>query len=571
MKITLSEFKGIAPKFDPIQLNDGYAVTSVNTRSGRDILESWQMPKAAAGGGLHNDKVKSLFKYNTKWFSWDKENVSAVRVPLANDPWDYVVIADPDTYPQMTFNTIAESGVAPFPNVTHRLGVYTPDAPTIEGSGTHDAPSDGTEESEFDAYETNYIVVFVDAFGRASAPSSASDSVVFKEYEGERVWYVDLKMPDVPLHGIASDAGRGTVAKWYVYRGNFNGAGSGLYQFAGTVDNNVDNPVFKDTVPSMLLDESPTTYDWTPPPDDDVATFPNGALRKVVSIGDFLAGHNDRLVCFSEPAAFHAWPTAYYQVFSEQVVTIMVSGANLVVLTDSHPYVLSGAAPSAMSPTKLAEPVACVSQAGVTEVFDRVYFVSTNGLFEIEGYLTRNVSRDYMTEKQWAALDPSTMTLSHYEGFVFIHSPSAQKTYVFDPANPTDGLREVDLNPQATCQLTDSADLAFVEQGGTEVMLFDADLDRSYPIEWHSKEYTFNTPICFSVAKVRANAYPVNVTVKCEKLDGTEDSYTKTVQSADFFYLPFQNRSKRWWVEVHASASVEIQDIQVGQTAQEFI
>ncbi len=569
MKLTLASFKGIAPKFDPEQLADDYSVQSLNARSGREILESWQNPLAAVGGALSSALVKSLFKYNTKWFSWTKSGVTAVRVPLANDPWDYVVIADPLTYPQMTFNTVAESGVGPWPATTFRLGVNAPVAPTIVQSKLLALP-EGVVEDDFDSYETSYVVVFIDAFGRASAPSPASANVIFKEYEGEEVWFVDVTMPNVPTNGVATNASRGTTGKWYVYRGNFNGGGSGLYQYTGTVSAGTANPVFRDKKPSLLLDESPSTYDWTPAPDDNVAMYPNGPLQKVVAMVDFLAGHNSKLVCFSEPAAFHAWPTAYYQVFSEKVITIIPSGQNLVVLTDSNPYVVTGAAPSAMSPVKLAEPAACASSLAVTEVADRIYFASNDGMMEINGFTVRNVSRDYMTEIQWRALSPSTMTFSNYGGFVLIHCALTNTSYVYDPSAPNDAFRQLNINPQATYQLTQSSDMAYVAKGSSTVVLFNSDSVNVMPLTWQSKVYQFNDPVCMSVAKVSANKYPVSVKFSYKRVDETVESYTKTVTDDRFFYLPFQNRGYRWWAEVIGSTNSQIRTIQIGQSAQEF-
>lgn len=569
MKLTLANFKGVAPKFSPEQLADDYAVQSINSRSGRQILESWQQPVDAAGGTLNSTLVKSLFKYENKWFSWTKSGVTAARVPLANDPWAYVVIADPTTYPQMTFNTVAESGTGPWPAATFPLGVQVPSAPTIVASGPLTPPEDVTED-DYDYYETSYIVVFVDAFGRASAPSAASADVVIKEYEGERVWFIDVAMPDVPTDGVAYNAARGATGKWYVYRGNFNAGGSGLYQYTGTILAGTANPVFRDTKPSLLLDESPSTYDWSPPPDNNTAMYPNGPLMKVVAMTDFLAGHNRKLVCFSEPAAFHAWPTAYYQVFSEEVITITPAGQNLVVLTDANPYVLTGAAPSAMSPVKLAEPAACASSLAVTEVFDRVYFASNDGLFEINGFTVRNVSRDYMTEIQWRALVPATMSFSNYGGFVLIHSAAAGTTYVYDPSAPDDAFREVDIDPQAVYQLTKSSDMAFVERGSNKVTLFDADDSAVMPLSWKSKVYQFNDPICLSVAKVTANKYPVSVRFSHKRVDETEETYLKVVTNDRFFYLPFQSRGYRWWAEVNNSTGAEIRTIQIGQSPQEF-
>ena len=574
MKVTLSKFLGIAPKFDREQVNEGYSVVSRNTRGGRNILEAWRAPVALANGDLGLANKKSIFRYINKWFSFDKANIHAVRVPLVNDPYDYVVIANPYTYPQITNNAIAETGVGPYPAATHRLGVPAPAAPTLisaEPNPDWVPVTDAAPREQWDAYDTSYLLVYVDAWGRASAPSPVSVDVPFAEWEGYPVWRVKLAIPDAPVGTIIQDASRGTRAQYYVYRANFNAGGSSAYQLAGTVSVTGTGLTFTDTKPSLLLDEEVQTYDWFPPPDDNVALFPNGPLKKVfVASSQFLCGCNSKILCFAEPGTTHAWPSEYYRVFREKIVTAHSAGSNVVVLTDSYPYVLSGAHPSSMSPTKLADTAPCLNEAAVTEVFDRIYFASKQGMFEIDGYTLRNVTLDYMTEIEWAEYQPKTMVFSNYDGKVFIHSKAKGETLVFDPAQPLEALRTLDLNPQAVYQLDGEAQLAYVPEGSSQVMLFGEHTTAVQPLQWQSRVYQFNEPQCFSVAKVQANAYPVALKFKYERVDGSEDHYTKLVTNDRFFYLPFQTRGYKWWLEVDSATPVEIRSIQFGTSEQEF-
>lgn len=564
MKITYNEFKGTAPKYDPEQLTDGYSVESTNTRPGRGILEPWRNPLGA--GTVANNLMKSIYQYNGAWYGWTKDGVSAVKVPVANDPYDTLVIADPTGYPQTTANDIV-GNAGTSPAVTHRLGVPIPPTPSAADTGKNPNWTDpgNITEDEYDDSDTTYVIVYVDAWGRVGPSSDPSNTVTLREHLFDNTREITVTLPAAPA-SLLKTSSRGTTAKTRIYRANYSSSGQGVYQYVAEVD--VNTTTYKDTIASGDLLDALATEDWVGPPDDDSATFPNGPVKKFISVASqFIAGHNSRLVCFAEPGTAHAFPARYYQVFSEKVITIHPAGANVIVLTDSYPYVLAGVHPEAMSPTKLSDPAPCSDPRAVTEVNDAVYFASAQAMWVIRGYTIENVTKNFMTESEWKDLDPSNMIFSNYDGRVFMHCRSVGYTMVFDPSDPADGLRRVNFNPQAVAQVDDTNDLAYIEAGTSQIKLFDQN-STTMSLSWDGKKYQFNEPICFSVAKVRANKFPCSVTVHCEKLDGSFDSFTKTVTDDRFFFLPFANRARKWWASVDGSP--EIRSIQIGQDPQEF-
>ena len=605
MKILFNAFLGTAPKFDDEQVPDGYATVSHNTKSERGILEPWAMPVSLGQYGRSN--AKSMFKYRNEWFSWPQVTY-AVKAPLKNDAYDFVVIASKDTDPQVAYNLDAEEGGGPYPAASYPLnvpvplsivGVTTGDAEkwvseaVANGDGGEEMPPDfeeGTdsngdgiigvrpftdpEVSEYDLSEVVYAICYVDAWGRLSALSAPTDLVTIREWEYINTTAVTLTLPDVPDSLLSADPLRKTTAKTRIYRTNLGTSGKSVFQFVAEIPST--QLTYVDSAYSGDLLDAPINEDWVGAPDTNAALFPSGAMEKIAVMGaDILVGHNKRILCFAEPEAFYAWPVKYYKVFQEDIVTIQPSGSNLVVLTTGVPYIIQGVHPESMDAARLADPVPCSSPHGSTEVAGAVYFASEVGLFRIESYSMANVSTGFIESDEWRALDPSTMRLANSDNKVFVHCPTVGKTFVFDAIDPNAGIRTVDISAESFVELEETNDLAYIDTDSRELMLFDSSSDAVMPVEWTSKTYVFNDPTCFNIAKVRANQYPVRLRVEYDHaLTGEIVSYTKEVASPTFFYLPFNSRAFRWRVGVDPisqAVPLEIRDIQLAQAPEELV
>jgi hypothetical protein len=573
VKITFSDFKGTAPKFDDEQLRDGYSVRSINTRSGRSILEPFKASSLLST--VQTTSPEAIFKYRNKWFSWTTPTF-AVRAPIINDPYDYVLIASEGSEPKVSYNLISETGAGPYPTAVYPLGVPAPLAPISPIVADADGwvvPDVAPTEDEYDYSATAYALVYKDAWGRLSALSPPSTVVELREYNTENTNKVTFYLPTIPSALILTDSVRGTSATILVYRTNFAGAGLGVFQFVDEIG--VSETSYSDDMFSGELLESPINEAWVGPPDTNTALYPNGPIEKFIIMGsDTIVGHNKKILCFAEPDAFYSFPVEYYKAFTEDIVTISPAGANAVILTTSYPYVVQGTHPASMSPTRLAEPVPCTSKNGVTEVAGAVYYVSTTGLYKITDYRLENISRDYMTEREWRALDPTTMVLSNYDGLVFVHCQTVGYSYTFNTYDPSDGMRKLDLDASAFSQLDETNDMAYVPSGTGQIVQFDSSTSGFRLAQWTSKTYDLQSPSCFSILKVRANQYPVTVTVEADAMEGAGIyEYEAVVENANFVYLPFESRSKHWRIKVDATnplATLEVRDIQLADSPTEL-
>ena len=560
MKLTFANFKGIAPKFDPEQLMDDYAVTSKNTRLGRMMLEPWRAPLPLVGAEMPHNEARSVLRYDhknnpSKWFAWKRE-VSAVAAPLILDAHSHVIFCHKDIDPQITASDVhglgtADSG-AP---ASFDLGIPRPKRIVILDSEVTNPDWEEDNEITPDEYDRTYVsyaCAYVDGWGRIGPMSDPSESVEHIEYNFQAVHGKKLRI-DTTLPPIAT--GR-SLAKLRIYRSNFSAGSTGDYQFLKEVTIAMGNgeslnsfELTDFTYAGDLLD-APINEDWVGPPNTDRGLYPNGSMEKVVVVnGEFMCGHNEKIICFSEPNAPHAWPTEYYHVFQEKVVTISTAGSNIVVLTDGFPYVLSGVHPSSMSPTRLADQVPCVSKRGVAEINDAVFYVAENSLYMISNFAVTNVLEQFVTDHEWRKLVPSEIMLAVYDDRLFISSPAEELTYVFDPRNPDAALRTVEFNPQAMIQLPETNDLAYIEKGDDKVVVFDGDDSQYMPIQWESKIYQYLDPVGFSCARVRSSSYPVDVTFTVAHGEH-EHSFTKTVESSDWFWIDLPYRGTKWQAAV---------------------
>lgn len=560
MLLLISGFRGTAPKLDPEQLADGLSVTAENVDLS-ETLQGWCEPLSL--GSFVPASSRYLFHYeDTYWFSWSTET-TALKAPLLNDPFGTVVFTD-NQYPKVTRLDIATGG-AVFPNVSYRLGLPVPDVITTlveanevyTGSDPDDPDYDG---NDLDDFTTSWKVTFVDDWGRESASSLASENVDIREYDGQMVLKVTLTLPPIP----AGYPVLGDNAKYRIYRLNTSSTGDGVYQFLADVP--ITEGTYVDRTVSSDLQEALTTEDWLGPPDDNVTYFPNGPLRHICVVSEaFLCGHNSKMVCFSEPRVSHAWPTDYYMVFSETCVRTVNYGPDVVLLTDDHPYIISGVHPASASRMRLGQPAPCVNPEAAIEVAGSVFFAGKRGLYVIEGTSVQLVSDTFFTAKQWRNLKPEQMMFGRHHENLLIRLWDG-RVLAFDPTNPTGGFTTLIIDCKSMYTDPESGGLIFSDTNG-ELFEFDA-ADTFMPVRYESKHYRFHQPMNMYAARVRANKYPVDVTIVGERRNGDQYDYTKTVEADTFFYVPTKSDTVEWFFRVNGD--VDIRSIGLATSIQEL-
>ena len=553
MRLRVDEFRGTAPKFTPDQLADGLAVTALNARSGRNLLEPWA--SASSTGVTLPANSNYWFRYlDTYWFTW-QNRTEAVKAPLINDGFNYVCISD-TSFPKVTRSDVALAA-QPYPATTYRLGVPQLSAPSIDvADNSATRPATPTSTNDLDLFTVYYKVALVDAWGREGPGSMVSVSADLQEYTVDGTVYmakqVTISRPALPTGAYAL----GTGALWRIYRSNYTSRGGGVFQFLAEVP--LATTSYVDRTPSSQLGEEMITDDWFGPPDDNTSLYPNGPLRHIgAHPSGFMFGHTKHELAFSEPGTTHAWPVRYQQSVREEIVTCCLTGGDIVVLTKGVPYVFNGLSPAAMSPVRIPEPLPCVSQDAVVEVNGTVFYASKNGLVAVSGNSAQVVSSGFFRDVDWRALNPATMRFGQYDDKVFIYR-TGQTTLIFDPVNPDDGLRFLDLNPVVYTTEEGTGDLLYVAVGDATrtVKKFNDVLNSPMSLTYVSKEYRLPSPTAFAFCKVLSDTYPFTLTVYARKTNGTVTSRAFSVTSSKPFALPSGFLADAWWFGVTGSPQI---------------
>ena len=162
------------------------------------------------------------------------------------------------------------------------------------------------------------------------------------------------------------------------------------------------------------------TNEYDPPPE--------GLLGLTVIQNNILAGFVGNDLYLSEPAVFHAWPEKYKRSFESPIVGLAQIGGNLLVLTESYPYILSGTDPAVMSQARLSSRYPCLNRKSIVETSFGVVWATHDGLAvyapSLAGQLLTRLVHSSDTWNQ--SLDPATLVGTTYKDSYFAsHSTGA--------------------------------------------------------------------------------------------------------------------------------------------------
>lgn len=501
---------------DPFDLPETMAQTAVNMRFDRQNLESFRGLESA--GVTVPAGSKSIYKYGTAWFSSTNPTNRFVDVAMTSDPFDYLAYT-PDDYPRITRKDIATSS-APYPSTGYRLGVPQPElmnrVPTVERID----PANTPDADIHTPIATIYRVSYVDGWGREGALSSPTQRVEY--YEGfDRVVVPTAIVPIKAGHYV-------TGAKLRIYKLN---PSANVFQFLAEVPANT--ATYTDTTTFDELGEPPESEDWYSPPDDDTAINPGGPLKNLILMaGGFLLGSSGAEICASVPDVPHAWP--YRQSLPYPVVGIVAADNSAVVATTGPTYIIQGADPASLQPTRINTNQSCVSARSMVNIGGAVIYAAPDGLVGVSGYDAKLLTDELLTKEEWqATFKPSEIHAYYYEGkYLFFNNT---KGWIFSPGKGQASLSE--LSFVATAGFNDlENDILYLMVGGT-LMKFDTNATRM-TYQWKSKKFRFDTPTNFGYAQVLARSYPITVTVNVTLMNNTTRSFNVTFNNAQPRNLP---------------------------------
>lgn len=316
---------------------------------------------------------------------------------------------------------------------------------------------------------------------------------------------------------------------------------------------------------------------------------PPGNLQGLTVVQNtFLAGFVGNTLYFSEPNAFHAWPEAYKRSFESTIVGLASVGSQLLVLTESYPYILDGSDPAVMSQAKLPAQYPCLNPKSIVVASFGVVYATHDGLAiwsSTSGaqLLTRVVhSSDTWNE----SLDPSTLIgVSYKDTYFASHSAGA---IVFESGSKPDSPSFVDSNFIFSSAWYDSVTNVLYLTSGTSGDIYHWD-DLEQPhlqMQWKSKVLITPEFINLGAARVVADYTTTDIPYVWNTTDVNWESanqdwdiddpiifnlyvnkellFTRTCSDSSVFRLPAGYKSDTFEIEIESL--VRVRAIHLGDT-----
>ncbi|EGR0766134.1 hypothetical protein ETS23_20915 [Vibrio parahaemolyticus] len=523
MLINISTMKGEVPRLEPHLLPDDAATVAQDCEFERGIVAP-----------IRNDSQEpvtlpitpaSLYLYeHNYWFTF-QQDVSVIKNPMAQDPWQRVYWTGQQK-PKLTSSDVATSDGA-MPAAWYDLGVPSPEVPpvvTTVDESTGEEPPEG-ELPEYDDEDRVYIQTYVTRFGEEGAPGDASASVLVAK-PGSTLT-INLAQPGANTHNITHTR---------LYRSvTSDGAGDFLLVAELPISQSQYIDAARD-VSGATLD----TWDYTVPPSNmqGLCNMANGIC----------AGFAGNEVMFSESYLPYAWPEDYRSTTDSEIVAIAPIETSLIVATKGKPYLFSGVMPSTLTGSQINLEQACVSASSLVVVNGMAMYASPDGLVSVGSGSATVLTAPLMTREQWQSYNPSSIRAWANEGkYVALCDAGA---FVYDPVS------------QSFITLSGSWDAAYNDlysdklflAKGNEVYVWKGDLTEK-SLTWQSK--TFLTPIdvlltCARVQSPNSERLSVEFYADGELLH----SIPAGELTNDAFRLP-AIRATKWIVKIMGDAKVE--------------
>jgi hypothetical protein len=486
--VRLLAFDGLVPRLSPTLLDQTMAQVASNVKLYSKELRYWRGPVLT-----HSPPSPSPDTYQTLYRLFDslggsvfllwKNEVDVAPSPVA-DTGESRIYYTGDGPPKKTNFAMATSGAEPYPSASMPMGVAAPTVAPVLAVNVH-----GTGTIETRAY----VYTWVSTFGTIKAESAPSPPAsIDVEPDGSTVTVTIPATPPDPAYNIHA---------WRVYR-TVVGATTVGYEFVDEVV--IAQKVYADTKTVAQLGEPIGTIGWVPPPDTlaGLVGLPGGAL----------AGFVGNTVYFSEPYFPHAWPLPYaITIPSLRVVGLATSGSDVVVMTDTQPYIIHGGDPGNMYVEKVPLMEPCVAKRTIASDEDGVVYASPNGLISISPAGRGVVTTNLFTADEWRPLIPQTMKAAVMQGRYFGVFPNETPPRAL-LLSRTDPPALSYLNLPATALHVDARNgvMFYVHDSSIAANLgkiFQLDADEVTPLNytWRSKRFFNEKAATFSCMRLDAD------------------------------------------------------------------
>lgn len=394
-----------------------------------------------------------------------------------------------------------------------------------------------------------YVYTYIAVMGgknQEGPPSSPSNMVALQ------------KNDSITLTGLSMPPSGYNITRMRIYR-TVEGETNTTYKFVGEAHVATS---YTDAIPedSAEIGEEVPSITWSPPPANltNITEMPGGIL----------AGTAGNEVLFCEPYQPHAWPLDYRKAVTGSPVALGAFGNSIVVLTDSFPWLITGTHPDSMTPDKLELAWACVSKRGVVDMGYSIVYPSPDGLVSVGPGQLDLVTRGLFSEREWQALKPESILAARYDSaYVFFYDNGQTRAgFMFDPREPLATLTELGFYADAAFTDNRTGNLYLVVEG--EIVTFNASDESRENYVWRSKRFVTPSAINFSAAQVKADGYPVLISIYSAVAGATRHRYSRLVMNDEPFRLPGGYRASEW--EIELSGDREVTAVFLAESVQEL-
>lgn len=538
MRIILSQFGGIAPRYSPEKLPEAAAQVAENA----DLHTGSIAPFKQNGANVALTTTKPilqtayLWRVNSTeyWFRFQHE-VEVARSPIADDENKRVYWtgdgrfpdANGEAYPQMSYTPIAYTGGTDYPQNSYRLGVPKPSLPvstTVTGSTTQ------PELAEFRSYVRTYVT----DVGEEGPPSDPTAQLSVAPGQS------------VNITGLGLNAGDGTarnITMQRIYRTNTGNSGA-AFQFVITLP--ITDTTYTDSADGEDLVEVLPSADWYPPP---------AGLRGLrLMANGVMVGFRGNEICFSEPYLPHAWPARYRLTVDYPIVALGSFDTTIVVATQGRPFIITGSHPDGMSQRELDLIEPCVSMRSMVSMGHGVVYASRNGLVYVGNGGARLITPAIVTRQEWAAFQPATIRACEYrQQYVAFFGTSASDGggFFIDPQAADAGMVTLSTRARAVHRDPLNEDMYLLDWS-KNIAKFESEAS-SLTAVWRSRVIEVESPVSFTAGRVETVS-PGTTEVRVYA-DGA--LYASVVITDDKpFRMPRAGRARRWEIEVRTTGIV---------------
>ena len=420
-----SNFMGCNTKLHPKRLPEGVGTSAVNLRIGFADLRTWRGASTVVTTGGATPLI-SAYRMNratvsdtSAWLQWTTD-VDVVRSLNSNDSTEEIYYTG-DGVPARTDNVIGLPA-APGPAAKRTLGIPKPTAAltaTILSAGT------GTDQTRV------YVDLFRNNQLRPSAPGvpvaivcKPDATITLDNFDPVPGGYPDVTLRDIYVSVDGSEYRR-------------------CKQIAATATTTVDTGDRGEVMESGGSTGKPA---WEMPP---------VGLKGLIELyNGMLGGFTGKQFAVCEPGKPWAWPVEYQDTVFDDIVGTGKWAQNWVLLTTSTPVLLRGG-PLLFDKQPVGFYQACVSKRSVVSMGNGVCWASPRGLCFIGDGGARVLTEDILSQEQWQALVPSSITGARLEGGLYYgaYNDGTAKAFLLNPADPrgiiflTQGARGVFFDP----------------------------------------------------------------------------------------------------------------------------